>query len=168
MMGKTLIAYFSRKGENYVVGQIRHLEKGNTKIVAKKIQNLIGGDLYEIKPVIPYADDYDTCIQQAKQDLNENKRPLIATPLPNLEGYEMIYIGYPNYWGTMPMHVFTFLEEQNLKDKHIKPFCTHEGSGMGHSESDLIQICQDAYLEKGLAIIGSNVSTCDDLLRRWV
>ena len=66
------------------------------------------------------------------------------------------------------MHVFTFLEEQNLKDKHIKPFCTHAGSGMGHSESDLIQICQDAYLEKGLAIIGSNVSTCDDLLRRWV
>lgn len=167
-MGKTLIAYFSRKDYNYVSGQIRYLSKGNTEVVAKKLQDMIGGDLFEIKPITPYAADYHTCIEQAKQDLRAGKRPPIHHPLPNLDAYDTIYIGYPNYWGTMPVHVFTFLEQFNLNQKTIKPFCTHEGSGMGHSEADLKQICQGANVTKGLALVGSTVSNCDGLLRHWI
>lgn len=73
-MGKTLIAYFSRKDYNYVSGQIRYLSKGNTEVVAKKLQDMIGGDLFEIKPITPYAADYHTCIEQAKQDLRAGER----------------------------------------------------------------------------------------------
>lgn len=167
-MEKSLIVYFSRAGNNYVSGSIQYLTKGNTEIVAEMIQRLTGADLYEIKPVIPYSIDYQECVSQAKHDFYQQKRPAFKYPPLSLDGYDKIYIGYPNYCGTMPMPVFTFLESYDFSNKIIKPFCTHEGSGLGHSEQDLKQVCPNAIFEKGLAIVGSRILTAENLIKKWI
>ncbi|MFV0519856.1 MAG: flavodoxin [Lachnospirales bacterium] len=167
-MSKNLIVYFSRKGNNYINGSIKHLEIGNTEIASKMIKELVGGDLYEIEPCTPYSDDYDTCIREAQKDLNSNARPEFKNNLVNIDEYNIIYLGYPNYWGTMPMHIFTFLEKYDFTGKIIMPFCTHEGSGMGKSESDIKKIAKGAKVEKGLSIKGGSVNNAKDTLEKWV
>lgn len=167
-MSKVLIVYFSRTANNYVGGSIQYLTKGNTEVVAKTIQRLTCGELYEIKPIIPYSTDYQVCIEEAKRDLNQDARPFFKYPPVSLEGYDTIYLGYPNYFGTMPMHLFTFLEAYDFSGKTIKPFCTHEGSGMGHSERDIKRLCPSATIEKGLAIVGSTVTTAENTIRKWL
>ena len=163
-----LIAYFSRKYENYVSGEIRDLETGNTEIAAKILQKLTGSDLFRIEPVQEYARDYNTCIAQAQADQRRNARPELKTYPGNLDSYDRIYLGYPNYWSTMPMAVFTFLEHFDFNGKTIKPFCTHEGSGMGRSEKDIKRLCTKAKVEKGLAIYGSSVSRSRKDFEKWI
>lgn len=165
---KALIAYFSRKGNNYVGGNIVNLSVGNTEIAAKKIAALTGGDLYEIKPVHSYSEDYAACTEEAKQELRTDARPELSGTVPDLSSYDVIYLGYPNWWGTAPMGVFTFLESASFSGKTIKPFCTHEGSGMGRSEDDIIKACQSAAVVKGLAIVGGSVENADHDIERWV
>lgn len=165
---KAIIAYFSRKGNNYVQGEIVNLPVGNTEAAAKKIAGLIGGDLFEIKTAVPYAEDYHACTQQAQQELQAQARPQLAVTMSDISGYDVIYLGYPNWWTTAPMAVFTFLEQADFTGKIIKPFCTHEGSGMGKSEQDIQKACPFAVVEPGLAIRGSQVSHCDRLLEGWV
>lgn len=165
---KTLIAYFSRKGNNYVGGSIVNLPVGNTEAVAKKIQTLTGGDLFEIKTVHSYSEDYTTCTEEAQQELQSKARPALTDAVPDLSDYDVIYLGYPNWWGTAPMGVFTFLEGADFSGKTIKPFCTHEGSGMGHSENDIKKACPAAKVEKGLAIRGGSVNNADRDIERWV
>ena len=82
--------------------------------------------------------------------------------------YDYIYLGYPSWWGTMPMCVWTFLENYNFSCKHIYPFCTHEGSGMGRSEKDIQKICPDSYIHTGLAIVGSQVLDSDNKIEEWL
>lgn len=165
---KTLIAYFSRKGNNYVGGKIVNLPVGNTEIAAKKIAQLTGGDLFEIKTIRAYAEDYTACTEEAKQELQEKARPKLAPDIPDLSGYDVVYLGFPNWWGTAPMGVFTFLESADFSNKTIKPFCTHEGSGMGHSEADIKKVCPAATVESGLAIRGGSVSRADKEIENWV
>lgn len=165
---KTLIAYFSRKGNNYVGGSIVNLPVGNTETVAKKLQTLTGGDLFEIKTVHSYSEDYTTCTEEAQQELQSKARPALTDAVSDLSDYDVIYLGYPNWWGTAPMGVFTFLEGADFSGKTIKPFCTHEGSGMGHSESDIKKACPAAKVEKGLAIRGGSVNRADRDIERWV
>jgi flavodoxin len=167
-MAKELILYFSRKGNNYVNGSIKNLTVGNTEIAAKMIQKLTGSDIFEIEPVIEYDLDYHTCTEEAKRDLRANARPDFKNALDSIDEYDTIYLGYPNYWGTMPMHVFTFLEKYDFSDKIIKPFCTHEGSGMGHSESDIKKLCPRAKIEKGIAIHGGSVGSAQKAIEKWV
>ena len=114
-MSKTLIVYYSRKGENYWNGSIKNLSKGNTEIVAEMIADMTGGDLFEVETVKPYAADYYTCIDEAKKELSEGARPEIKAYADSLDGYDTIFVGYPNWWGTMPMAMFTFLEHYNLE-----------------------------------------------------
>ncbi|MGN0598983.1 MAG: flavodoxin [Oscillospiraceae bacterium] len=128
-----MIVYFSRTGENYVSGAIKKLAVGNTEAAANILHELTGADMFKIEPVLLYSDNYNDCIEQAKQDKEKNARPEIKTYPESLDGYDTIYLGFPNYWGTMPMCVFTFLEHFDFSGKTIKPFCTHEGSGMGSS-----------------------------------
>lgn len=130
-MAKNLVVYFSRIGNNYVNGSIRNLSIGNTEVAAKMIQELTGGDLFQIEPVTAYDADYNKCIKEAQEDLRTNARPAFKNAPDNIAEYDTIYLGYPNYWGTMPMHVWTFLEAYDFEGKTIKPLCTHEGSGMG-------------------------------------
>lgn len=163
-----LIAYFSRAGNNYVSGAIQNLEVGNTEIVAKMINKLTGSDLFKIDPLIAYSEDYSECIQQAKQDKKRNARPELKDYPENLDQYDTIYLGFPNYWDTMPMAVFTFLDKYDLTEKTIKPFCTHEGSGMGTSESDIKSLCKQAIIEEGIAIQGGKVNDSEPIINKWI
>ena len=147
---KVLVAYFSRTGENYSVGTIT---KGNTQIVAEMIARETGGDLFHIEPVVAYPVNYDDCVNLAKQELNSKARPAVKGDV-RTEDYDVIFIGYPNWWGDMPMSVYTFLEKHNWQGKAIIPFCTHEGSGLGSTASKLRSACQGATMLKGLAVYG--------------
>ncbi len=165
---KTLIAYYSRKGQNYVGGSIVNLPVGNTEIVAKKIQAMIGGDLFEIDTVEAYPIDYTETTNVAMNEKRENARPELTETVDNMDSYDVIYLGYPNWWGTFPMAVFTFLESYDFSGKTIIPFCTHEGSGLGNSERDIKKLCTKANVESGLAIRGGSVKNSDSMLKSWI
>jgi len=165
---KVLIAYYSRKGQNYVAGKIINLEIGNTEIIAKKIQKMTGGDLFEIDTVKPYPKDYNETTEVAMTEKRANARPNLTKSVKNMVQYEVIYLGYPNWWNTFPMAVFTFLESYDFSEKKIIPFCTHEGSGMGQSENDIRKLCPSAVLEKSTAIKGSSVNSADKQLENWI
>ena len=167
-MNKPLIVYYSRKGENYWNGSIKDLEKGNTEIVAEMIAGLTGGDLFELETEKEYSADYYACIQEAKEELREKARPELKEYPNHLEDYDTIYLGYPNWWGTMPMAVFTFLEHCDLSGKRILPFCTNEGSGMGSSERDLKKTCPHAQVESGLSIHGAEAAASRNKVEAWV
>jgi len=124
---KTLVAYFSRTGEQYSVGNIK---EGNTAIIAKMIAEKTGADLFEIKVVNDkYPSEYNALVEYAKKEKQQNARPEIEGLVDNFDDYDTIFIGYPNWWGDMPMPVYTFIESYNFSDKKIHHFCTHEGSG---------------------------------------
>lgn len=165
---KTLIAYYSRKGQNYVAGSIVNLPVGNTEVVAKKIQAITGGDLFEIDTVKNYPEDYTETTHVAAAEKRANARPELTAAVENMAGYDTIYLGYPNWWNTFPMAVFTFLESYDFAGKTIIPFCTHEGSGIGNSERDIKKLCPDAKVLAGLAIRGSNVSRADNEIKNWI
>lgn len=167
-MGKTLIAYYSRAGENYVSGSLRWLERGNTLRVAEQIATLTGGDLYEIRQKTPYAEGYNDCIEEARRDKEADARPAIF-PLPeDLAAYDTVYLGYPNYWGTVPMAVCTFLTSGDFSGKTIRPFYTHEGSGLGTSVRDIRRLCGTANVKEGLAVHGSRIAGAEKTIEGWV
>ena len=165
---KRLIAYYSRKGENYLNGNIVNLTVGNTEVVAKKIQSLTGSDLFEIDTVKPYPNDYTETTNVAKDEKRGNARPKLTATVENIDSYDIIYLGYPNWWGTFPMVVFTFLESYDFSGKTIIPFCTHEGSGIGSSERDIKKLCPDAKVLSGLAIRGGSVNSADNIIKSWL
>ena len=167
-MGKTLIAYFSRKGANYVNGSIVNLSVSNTEVAAKMAQEVVGGDLFEIKTVKTYPDDYTETTNVAQVEKNQNARPELAAHVENMDEYNTIIIGYPNWWGTMPMAVFTFLEEYDFTGKTILPYCTNEGSGLGGSERDIKSVSKAANVEKGLAIQGGSVKSAAGKIKSWL
>lgn len=164
----SIIIYFSRKDENYVNGMIKNLTIGNTEIVAGMIQKLTGTDIFKVEPIQPYSKNYNECIAQAQADQNRNARPELKNYPESLDQYDTIYLGYPNYWGTMPMVLFTFLERFDFNGKTIKPFCTHEGSGLGHSIEDIKRLCPTAIVEKGLALHGGSVEKSEKEVDKWI
>ncbi len=163
-----LIAYYSRRGNNYRNGEIVNLKVGNTEVVAGKIQKLTRGDTFYIETVKPYPADYHETTQVAKRELNENARPAIRGKVANMQNYDVIYLGYPNWWGTMPMAVMTFLESYDFSGKVIIPFCTHEGSGLGKSVQDIKKACPRAVVKQGVAIRGGNVDNADKQIKEWL
>lgn len=167
-MSEKLIAFYSRADENYVNGMIQTLEVGNTEVAAGIIQELTGADLFQIEQAEPYAKDYNECIAQAQDDQRQNARPKLKNYPKTLDGYDVIYLGFPNYWSTMPMAVFTFLENFDFGGKTIKPFCTHEGSGMGSSVADIKKLCPGARVENGLAIHGGSVKRARNDIEKWI
>lgn len=167
-MSRTMIVYYSRKGENYWNGSIKNLKKGNTQIAAEMIADITGGDLFEVETVKTYPKDYYQCIDEAKSELQKDDRPEVKVFANYLEDYDIIYVGYPNWWGTMPLVMFTFWEHYDLSGKRIIPFCTNEGSGMGRSERDLKKICKGAKIEKGLSIHGAEVSQSRSKIETWI
>lgn len=161
-MGKTLIAYYSRRGENYVNGSIRSLAKGNTEVVVEKIKALMPeADIYHIDTTYDYSRDYYECIDQAKRELREKARPELKNPIDSIEGYDTIILGYPNWWGTMPMVVYTFLEKFDFSGKRIVPFCTNEGSGMGSSVRNIERTAPGAAVLAGTSIHGAEAAEAD-------
>ena len=165
---KSLIAYFSRKGNNYVAGSIVNLPIGNTEVIANKIHKLTGSDIFQIKTVKSYPEDYTETTNVAHEEQRENARPELTEIVDNMDSYDVIYIGYPNWYGTMPMTVFTFLESYDFSRKTIIPYCTHEGSGMGSSERDIKKLCPNAKVLSGLAIRGGSVDKADKDVAYWL
>lgn len=167
-MSDKLIAFYSRADENYVNGVIKMLDIGNTEIAAGMIQELTGADMFKMEQVQAYARDYNECIAQAQADQKRNARPELKVYPESLEQYDTIYLGFPNYWGSMPMAVYTFLEHFDFGGKTIMPFCTHEGSGLGGSERDIERLCPTAKVEKGLAIRGGSVQGAKKNMKKWI
>jgi len=165
---KRLIAYFSRKGNNYVGGSIVNLPIGNTEVIAKKIQGLTGGDLFRIETIEAYPEDYTAATHVAQEEKKNNARPELTAKVDDMDSYDVIYLGYPNWWGTMPMAVFTYLEAYDFSGKTIIPYCTHEGSGMGSSERDIKKLCPNAKVTPGLAIVGGSVGRADKDVASWL
>ena len=166
-MSKKLVVYFSHKGENYSKGKIVNLEKGNTEIAAEMISNILNADIFEIVAEKEYPFNYNECIEIAKKELRENSKIKLKQDI-DIKEYNIIFVGYPNWWGTMPMPVWTFLEGKDFTNKKILPFCTHEGSGLGKSESDVKKIVSGAEVLKGLAINGSEVNNSEKQIKKWL
>lgn len=165
---KCLIAYFSRSGNNYVGGRIVNLPVGNTEVVAVMIQKITAGDLFRIEAVNAYPEDYTETTEVAQQELRANARPKLTGHVEIMASYDVIFLGYPDWWGTMPMPVFTFLGEYDLSGKTIVPFCTHEGSGLGRSVADIKKICPRSTVMDGLAIRGSGVKQAQNEVSAWL
>lgn len=163
----TLIIYYSRRGENYWNGTIKNLAKGNTEIAAEFIKNAVGGDLFEVQTVREYAKDYYACIDEAQRELRARARPPIKAFPEDIDRYDNIFIGYPNWWGTMPMAMFTLLEHFDWAGRKIIPFCTNEGSGMGSSERDLAKACPGATIARGLSIHGAETLRSEKKIADW-
>ena len=161
---KTLVVFFSRTGENYAVGNIK---KGNTRIIAEMIAAETNGTLFQVEPLKAYPENYTKCTEAAKQEVESKARPAIKGDIA-VEDYDMIYIGYPNWWGDMPMPVYTFIEKHNWQGKTVVPFCTHEGSGLSDTENKLKKACEGATVLKGLAIRGTTAQNSREQARKTV
>ena len=163
-----LVAFYSRADENYFGGSKKYVKTGNTEKAAKMISELTGADMFKIEQKIPYAADYTTCTEQAQRDKQSGARPELASLPESLDAYDEIYLGYPNYCGTMPMAVYTFLESFDFYGKRIYPFCTHEGSGLSDTEWDITRVAKGAIVEKGIAIYGGCVDASESALKNWI
>jgi flavodoxin len=129
---------------------------------------MVGGDIFEIQSADPYPEDYNTVVEQAREELDSDYRPPLKKQVENLESYDMIYLGYPIWWGTYPMAVKTFLSENDFSGKTIAPFCTHGGSALGRSVTDLKKICPNSTVLTGLAITGTTVKNAQDKVSEWL
>ena len=150
----TLVVYFSHSG--------------NTRKVAQLIHRQVGGDLVELKTLQPYPEDYDACVDQAKKEQEQQARPELATQIADMDRYRTIFVGYPNWWGTMPMALFTFFEKYDFSGKTIAPFCTHGGSRMGRSEDDIRRLCPKARVLRGLAVRGRSAASAGKDVEAWL
>ena len=159
-----LVAYFSLAGEQYGVGVI---EEGNTSIIAHMIAEQTGADLFEIEAVTLYPTSHSELLDVSRQEMENNSRPEIAGTVDNMDDYDTIFIGYPNWWGDMPMIVYNFLESYDLSGKTIVPFCTHGGSGLSNTESTIADIT-GGTMKDGFAISGTTAQNDRDTARNEV
>lgn len=165
---KILVAYFSRADENYGVG---YVEKGNTAIIAEMIAEETGGELFQIERITPYPSVYKECTDEAKQEQKNNARPKLMKD-KEISGYDIIFLGYPIWWGDMPMPVYTFLEGHDFSDKTVIPFCTHAGSGLSGTVGNIKNICESAEILEGLSVTGEAAQNLRDeareSVRKWL
>ena len=160
---KSLIIYFSRADENYAVG---YIDKGNTEIVAEFVQELTGADMFKVEPAVPYAADYRTCIEEAKQRIGNAP---IKERLADISSYDTVFIMSPIYWGTYAPELETALENLDFSGKKVRIICTHEGSGLSGMPSDVKRMCKGADVDtKGLAIKGSQAKNSKKTVEEWL
>ncbi len=161
---KSIVIYFSRADENYSVG---YIDKGNTEVIAEYIGDITGATLFRVEPKNPYSKDYNTCIEEAKTRQASHNAP-IKENIPDLAEYEIIYIGSPVYWGYMPEELVTALKDIDFAGKTIRPFTTHEGSGLGSIPGQIKNVCKGANVLDGLAITGSSVNNARGKVENWI
>jgi flavodoxin len=154
MNKKILVAYFSHSG--------------NTREIANQIYENVGDTIFEIQSVDLYPSDYDGVVEQAKKEMQSGYRPMLKTEIEDMESYEVVFVGYPNWWGTIPMPVATFLSKYNFSGKTIVPFCTHEGSRFGRSVTDITKLCPQSTILDGFAIRGRDIKNAQDEVSRWL
>ena len=141
---------------------------GNTKLFAEKVAHYADADMYRIEAVKPYPEDYFECNSRAKEEYENNARPEIKGPLPSLDGYDVIYLGFPNWYRSYPKVVATFLDSVNLEGKIIKPFCTNEEGGFGIGELQLRNLLSKSDVKNGLSSKSENVSLIDEDIKEWI
>lgn len=151
---KILVAYFSHSG--------------NTREIANQIHKIVGGDIFEIQSVKPYPKDYNSVVKQARQELDSGYKPELKTKVDTIKSYDVIFIGYPNWWSTIPAPVKTFLSEYDLSGKTVVPFCTHGGGGLGRSVADISKLCPKSTLLDSFAILGANAKTSQSDVSEWL
>lgn len=165
---QTCILCFSRAGENYLDGEIQHLTQGNTETLAKIIQTQTQWHFCKIDPLNPYPTDYQETKLMAKNEFELNLQ-IPYQPLDlDLNDYQRILLGYPNWWGSFPQVIKTFVSEQNLDGKTIHPFCTHEGSGFGRSICELKRLCPQSEIALELPVTGSRVQKALPAVKNWL
>lgn len=170
--GKVLTVYFSWASnvENDDVDGISSasIVDGNYHLVADYVNNLVGGDVFEIKTDEKYPVDYNKTVDIAADEKKNDARPSLTSHIDNISDYDTIVLIYPNWWGTYPMAVATFLQEYDFNGKTILPLCTNEGSGMGSSEEDLSKLVTNANIKEGLAIRGGKVENSQKNIEQWL
>lgn len=166
-MANTLVIFYSRKGENYFPGGIRKIPKGNTAYAAEYIAKALDADLFEVDTVKPYAENYRACCMEAAAEAKSNARPAIKGYVRDISEYDTIFVCYPNWCGTLPMCMLTFLEHYDLSGKRIIPVCTNEGSGFANSIKDLSNCCTGALIEEGLSIPGHECYNGEEQVTKW-
>lgn len=164
---KVLVAFFSRAGENFFPGGTRNIEKGNTHVAAEMLAELTNADLFQIQSVDGYSDVYKECVVKAKTEFDNNERPQLKEDM-DISSYDVIFLGYPNWCGTMPMPVWTFLENHDFTGKVLCPFCTNEGSGLANSIADIEKLAPAADRKAGLSIKGSLVQEAKPEIEAWL
>ena len=164
---KSIIIYFSRSDENYFAGEMKYIEKGNTEILAEYIKEITNADMFKVEPLNPYSTKYYECIDEAKERTKTHNAP-IKENVPDISSYEVIYIGSPIYWGGMPEELITALKGLDYSGKVIRPFVTHEGSGLSGVPRQLKEICVGAEVLDGLAITGSQVNNSKQKVENWI
>lgn len=154
MPDKILIAYYSWSG--------------NTKAAAEQIQRVTGGTLFRIKPHKPYPVDYQDCVDQARKEVKSDFKPKLAAEIKDFKEYDVIFIGSPNWCGTMAPPVASFLTQYNLEGKTVIPFFTHGGGGMQKCEKDIYKLCKKSTVMKAMTFYGSRVKQSGDEITKWV
>ena len=165
---KILTVFFSMKGETYMAGgRIENLSKGNTNVCAEFIQNAVGGDLFEIETTKQYSQDHFKMIEEAKKEMHSGQKAQPKRWLDDLETYDVVFVGYPIWWGTYPPIINTFLEHYNLEGKTIIPFSTSEGSGILNTVDELRSVCKGATVTEALPIRGSKARSSENEVANW-
>ncbi len=164
----TLIAFFSHKGETYFSSGYKILNKGNAQVIAEKFQSLLDAELFEIQTKKQYPVSYKACCDEALAEQKNGVFPELKTHLQSSKKYDNLVLVYPCWWETMPQAVFTFLKSYDFSNCNIFPVCTHEGSGMGRSESDIAEICPNSSVKKGLAIQGEKAPNSDSDIQNYL
>ena len=162
---KKLVLTYSRADENYGVG---YVEVGNTERMGDMICAYTGAKKYHIEPAVPYPKEYKPTCDQALIEKNEGARPAVANQLNNLDDYDTIFLGYPIWWGNLPMAAFTFIEKLSFEGKTVIPFCTHEGSGENGTFRALKEKLTGAKFLRGLAVYGSSVDSSKNKVEKWL
>ena len=150
----TLIAYFSWSG--------------NTRGIARLLHQKIGGDLIEIEPVTPYSEDYNTCLEQAKHDQERSARPALKTRIADMARYDVVFLGYPNWWASIPMPIASFLEQYDFAGKTIVPFVSHGGGRLGQSVTAIAKLCPSSRILEALSVRYSGGSSLPEDMDDWL
>jgi len=164
----SVVVYFSHDGETLLDGKHQQVSFGNTEVVAKTIARLVDGELVKLMPKPVYPVDYQATLARAKQEMKASQFPEIMPVTHDFKADEVIYLGYPIWWGTLPAVIKTFIRQTDLKGKTVYPFCTHEGSGFGRSVQELQQLLPDSDIQKGLAVRGSRVTCAQCAVNNWL
>ena len=154
------------KNAHYLIAYFSH--SGNTRIIAEQIYRNAGGTLFEIVPADPYPADYDAVVDQARGELERKYLPELKTRVTAWETYPLVFVGYPNWWSTVPRPVAAFLSGYDFSGKTVAPFCTHGGGGMGRSIADIRDLCPQATVLDGLAVPGGSTDDAQDAVAGWL
>ena len=154
MAERNLIVYYSRSG--------------NTRKIANLIHREVGGTIYEIQPVDPYPDSYDAVVDQAKREIRAGYKPALKSALNQIESYDTVFVGSPNWWDTIAPPVAAFLSAYDLAGKTIVPFCTHGGGGLGRVAADVAKLCPDSTVLRSFHVYGSGGMDAQARVSAWL